>query len=499
MAYSVTINQLAVGQGESCIIVIKNNDFIVRTVLIDGGKGPSYEASIKPIYERVAIQPDGVLFPLSRVITTHYDLDHLGGVCELVKCGTLIDERTVFIDRGLGIREDNAMSRDFTIYATSIQSYFLHHSIEKYFNADLHHFEEGLFERLFECIFRNVYKTPTSERDIAENFENLMLAIAGENQTLNDYIRTYEIEFEDVLNDPTSVYYWLFNSESMLNYKVIITDFFRSIESRWASFDPSKPDYWEHEELLGFGEQYAPTLNCIGMNIGSRDENDKGLGLVLNFNNFTFYTGGDLPSEIENENILSELVKYGPINVFKLGHHGSHKSTAYNFIYGLRPTVAIVSCGDSSQYQHPPINVLRRLFTADQYSPLQKVYLTEIVSKKDPVILEHDIFNNDDITSPDGPRTTDVIVLISESESREDRPIFSVTTEHTYTYFVGCNSAEYFDFPEEGLAFKGSGEKKKPRKAKPEKPKVIYRDDIESESDSDSSDGDDDSDDEWAA
>ena len=91
---------------------------------------------------------------------------------------------------------------------------------------------------------------------------------------------------------------------------------------------------------------------------GGFDGNGLSIGLVIRFDNFYFYTGGDLPTA--GEDALAATVMAQPLPdpqggvafaapasfaAFKCGHHGADSSTSTAFINALAAPVAIISVG----------------------------------------------------------------------------------------------------------------------------------------------------------
>ncbi|MEC8278142.1 MAG: hypothetical protein VX026_10525, partial [Myxococcota bacterium] len=56
--------------------------------------------------------------------------------------------------------------------------------------------------------------------------------------------------------------------------------------------------------------------------------------------------------------ILSRLK---PVDVLKVPHHGSKKSTSSQFINRTQPQLAIISAGSQNRFQHPHAKSLWRL------------------------------------------------------------------------------------------------------------------------------------------
>ena len=111
---------------------------------------------------------------------------------------------------------------------------------------------------------------------------------------------------------------------------------------------------------------------------GGNDGNGLSIGLVIRFDNFYFYTGGDLPTA--GENALGVTVMAQPLPdpqggaafaapasfaAFKCGHHGADSSTSTPFINALAAPVAIISVGGGvfNGVAHPGPAAITRLHT----------------------------------------------------------------------------------------------------------------------------------------
>jgi competence protein ComEC len=67
---------------------------------------------------------------------------------------------------------------------------------------------------------------------------------------------------------------------------------------------------------------------------------------------------GDLEEQGEEEFIQTFDL---PIDVLKVGHHGSNTSTTEEFLVETNPSVAVISAGESNRFGHPHPEVLERL------------------------------------------------------------------------------------------------------------------------------------------
>jgi hypothetical protein len=115
-------------------------------------------------------------------------------------------------------------------------------------------------------------------------------------------------------------------------------------------------------------------------------DNDDSIGLVVRFNNFFYWTGGDLPYQGEDI-VATSLMAYGlprpviggtyavatRIALFKCGHHGSAGSTSAAFLAAATPPAALISAGNNPAFEHPDDATLNRL---DADGNIRHFYLT---------------------------------------------------------------------------------------------------------------------------
>ncbi len=92
-------------------------------------------------------------------------------------------------------------------------------------------------------------------------------------------------------------------------------------------------------------------------------ENENSMVLHLSAGDFTMLYTGDIPAEAEPE-LLSEMnrlsLKTEP-DCLKVAHHGSRFSTSEEFLTGLKPKKAVISCGIHNNFHHPAEETLKRL------------------------------------------------------------------------------------------------------------------------------------------
>jgi competence protein ComEC len=72
-----------------------------------------------------------------------------------------------------------------------------------------------------------------------------------------------------------------------------------------------------------------------------------------------FLFTGDAEDKSENEMLRSRQPLRS--NVLKVGHHGSRTSTTEAFLDAVRPSVAVISCGNDNSYNHPNKETVMKL------------------------------------------------------------------------------------------------------------------------------------------
>jgi competence protein ComEC len=85
--------------------------------------------------------------------------------------------------------------------------------------------------------------------------------------------------------------------------------------------------------------------------------NENSLVVELEFGAFSALLTGDAPVEVEEAAVRPS----GPVDVLKVGHHGSRTSTTDDFLRQIRPGAAVISVGQGNRYGHPHQSVLDAL------------------------------------------------------------------------------------------------------------------------------------------
>ena len=91
----------------------------------------------------------------------------------------------------------------------------------------------------------------------------------------------------------------------------------------------------------------------------SRELNDTGMVLRLDYGESSFLFSGDISSTIE-KHLLNEKANLDEIDVLKVAHHGSKNSTCQEFIDAVNPDYAFISVG-TNNFGHPDQGVIERL------------------------------------------------------------------------------------------------------------------------------------------
>ena len=86
-----------------------------------------------------------------------------------------------------------------------------------------------------------------------------------------------------------------------------------------------------------------------------------GASVVLRVQDWLLLTG-DLPKAAERRLLRAGVV--APVEVLKVGHHGSHGSTSPAWAAALRPREAMISCGSRNRFGHPSAQALAALGAA---------------------------------------------------------------------------------------------------------------------------------------
>lgn len=91
--------------------------------------------------------------------------------------------------------------------------------------------------------------------------------------------------------------------------------------------------------------------------------NDGSIVAKLSYRDFSVMLTGDATLETEKIILKNETADTLDSDILKVGHHGSHTSTSYNFLKAVSPEYALISVGENNRYGHPHEEVLYDLDT----------------------------------------------------------------------------------------------------------------------------------------
>ncbi len=93
----------------------------------------------------------------------------------------------------------------------------------------------------------------------------------------------------------------------------------------------------------------------VSVESNAEDTNDASIVILLSFGNQKYLFTGDMTSNLES------IVNWEDIDVLKVAHHGSRYSSSAEFLAITKPEIAIISCGNNNDYDHPHKETLDRL------------------------------------------------------------------------------------------------------------------------------------------
>jgi len=120
--------------------------------------------------------------------------------------------------------------------------------------------------------------------------------------------------------------------------------------------------------------------SAIGKYSAPSNENAYSVALLVSYEGFNYFIGGDLTSDVEDRLVLEAAV--GDLDVYKVSHHGSATSSSDSFLQAIRPEVAIISNGSLATYNHPRQSVLDALNTISGMEIYQTNRLFELVNSR---------------------------------------------------------------------------------------------------------------------
>lgn len=120
------------------------------------------------------------------------------------------------------------------------------------------------------------------------------------------------------------------------------------------------------------GDTYSLGSATVEILLCSSEYSNDSIVLAVRYDDNSFLFTGDMERESEIELCERYSDEY-PIDMLKVGHHGSDTSSSYRFIRMLMPEYAVISVGEGNSYGHPTDAVLSRLSDANV-----KTYRTDL-------------------------------------------------------------------------------------------------------------------------
>jgi beta-lactamase superfamily II metal-dependent hydrolase len=123
-------------------------------------------------------------------------------------------------------------------------------------------------------------------------------------------------------------------------------------------------DYWttsydayvdfagERRATVATGDTFAfgdATVDVLHASENDREnENNNSIVLRVTWGGVRFLLGGDCEADVCEAAVLP-----GPIDVYKVHHHGASDSTSAALVREMSPSIALISCGLDNDYGHP--------------------------------------------------------------------------------------------------------------------------------------------------
>lgn len=457
MAWELYIHHIDVQQGEATLIVAyETGAGTIRSMLIDGGRAFTAES----VHNYVSTHIFGQA-ALDRIVTTHYDIDHSGGIATLLIADnrhwlqkTVADAAGAAAHAAANAGNNNGMLNRVSAGAAAAAA-----AAEGAYNDTNGGNYNGAAVTAGTAGRNGV--DPNSTTNAAAALDGFVAGSnsAGHAANLNATLipgfwkrctvceaagiaaataggsaanrSTAAFNAIDPLLDSTSSTFTQFQTGGLYRTANVIdvgggtvaspTKYARAVEGRWTmssnygvrapSIDrvrttPALGDeiLWNTGAAPGTAAQAAPAgapavfvtaVNRMVRNapgnalpIGGNASNNVSLGMVVRFNNFFYYTGGDLPYQGEDlvgtdvranglpdpQNPHNAFAVPNHVCAFKCGHHGSDTSTSQAFVNRLRARSAFISTG-GNMFEHPDQAVINRVIA---HNDMRYLYLTNL-------------------------------------------------------------------------------------------------------------------------
>lgn len=436
MPWTLDIHMIDVGQGECTFIVARDPTAVApapatRSILIDGG----HRIYAKTVNDYIANLPGGAV-PVDHILTSHYDVDHSGGVqalliadnldavCRAVgstapmanipaprpqllagftaaACAAMLGAYgpsvaaagpPILVARGAaaGLNDANAMQQGITsaeaLPPPAPQPLFAQGATKR----------RDVARRVGLAATNAVaggFNVAASARAAAYQELRTTVPAGSRFRTLGRYRDTHVIDIGPTAHMPAAYGPAITGQYTASgNYAV------QAPNTNRMRTTPALGD----EVLFDSGPGAAPppanapaavvtAISGTAWPTGAafppsgQPDNDDSIGLVIQFNEFVYWTAGDLPSQ--GEDVVGNALMANPlpdpaggfypqatsVACFKCGHHGSATATSPAFLAAVNPVGAMISAGNNPAHQHPRQATITAL---DNAGTMQFFYLT---------------------------------------------------------------------------------------------------------------------------
>ena len=386
MPWTLEIHHIDVAQGDATLIIARRIGGglppIIRSVLIDGGKGP------KGPDVHAYITATAGLANLDVMVATHYDADHVGGLSNLLINYPGTYDNTIIYDQGWPIGNEPIA------YIRSINGRNSNGHIPPVLAGVALNRRRPTSHVINHPIGGAPYAIPAALVVLGPPaFPPPGIAIGGAAGPPN-WLVGKEIMWTDGRGYPNPA---LYGGAAIVAGLPAVPPVGNIPWPAGAGVPaPSAPGgppsikcITANQEIL---QAAGGTVNIVGgMLTPDREKNQKSIAFIIEFNRFRYYIGGDIESAQEDglgapNGIMHYInpgnIPAGRVHAMKMSHHGSGFSSSANFINRLRPSAGIISCGANNDFGlNPPlsppghpqqivINSLTASFTT------QNIYLT---------------------------------------------------------------------------------------------------------------------------
>lgn len=114
---------------------------------------------------------------------------------------------------------------------------------------------------------------------------------------------------------------------------------------------------------VNFGLLNGIAISPFDNTVGVRPDKQNEVGIVTfwQFGNQTILLTGDIGEDQEQKLLLRNVLR--PVDILKIGHHGSRTSSSEAFLKAVQPKIAVIQVGRKNRYGHPAQSTLDRLAT----------------------------------------------------------------------------------------------------------------------------------------